>query len=217
MVMEPGQAIMLPQEVVELQQERDLILPDYGALAVTNDGDMSVAVEAVTRLHLFNKKAEEARKVLTAPLNEKVKWYNGQFAILTKPINDLERAIQGKVFTYRRMVEEARRKEQARQDALAAKRMERAEAKGITPAIPEVVAPIVAGPEKRIETELGKASFTEKWTFKIMDESLLPREFLMPNEVKIRAVVKALKADTKIAGIKVWDEGGVSIRGNAAP
>ena len=202
-------------ELVALQQERELLLPDYGALVVNTDADMAAAAQAVVKLHLFNKKAEELRKEKTAPLNAQVKWWNDQFRVLTEPIGKLEQGINSKVFAYRRIVEEARRKEQARQDALAAKRMERAEAKGITPSIPEVVAPIVAGPEKSLTTDMGKASFTEKWNFTITDESLIPREYLMVDEVKIRKVVKALKADTKIPGVRVFDEGGVSIRGNA--
>lgn len=214
MITESRQDIV-PEEIGALEQERDLILPDYGALVVNTDADMAVAAQAVVKLHLFNKKAEELRKEKTAPLNAQVKWWNDQFKILTDPIGQLERSINSKVFAYRQMVEAARRKEQARQDALASKRMERAEAKGITPAIPEVVAPIVAGPEKRVETDFGKASFTEKWNFTITNEALIPREYLMVDEVKIRRVVKALKADTKIPGVRVFDEGGVSIRGNA--
>jgi hypothetical protein len=215
MEIESGQEITIQETLAPLQQERDLILPDYGALLVNNDADMAVATQAVVKLHLFTKRAEGLRKDMTAPLNERVKWINGQFAMLTDPIGQLERTINSKVFAYRQVVEAARRKEQARQDALAEKRQERAEAKGITPPIPEIVAPIVAGPEKRIETDFGKASFTEKWNFTITDETLIPREYLMVDEVKIRKVVKALKADTKIPGIRVFDEGGVSIRGNA--
>jgi hypothetical protein len=207
---------IVPEEIGALQQERDLILPDYGALVVNNDADMAAAAQAVVKLHLFNKKAEELRKEKTAPLNAQVKWWNDQFRVLTEPIGKLEQGINSKMFAYRRIVEEARRKEQARQDALAAKRMERAEAKGVVSPIPEVIAPIVQGAEKRIETEFGGASFTAKWNFQITDESLLPREYLMANEVKIRAVVKALKADTKIPGVRVFDEGSVSIRGNAS-
>jgi len=216
MTTEASQSPALSPDVEILKQERELLLPDYGALVVNTDADMATAAQAVVKLHLFNKKAEELRKEKTAPLNAQVKWWNDQFKILTDPIGQLERTINSKVFAYRQLVEEARRKEQARQDALAAKRMERAEAKGITPAIPEIVAPIVAGPEKRIETDMAKVSFTENWTFQITDETLIPREYLMVDESKIRKVVKALKADTKIAGIKVFDQGGVSIRGNAA-
>ena len=214
MTTEASQQVLSP-DIEILRQERELLLPDYGALVVNTDADMAVAAQAVVKLHLFNKKAEELRKEKTAPLNAQVKWWNDQFRILTDPIGQLERGINSKVFAYRQIVEAARRKEQARQDALAAKRMERAEAKGITSPIPEVIAPIVAGPEKSLTTDMGKASFTEKWNFQITDESLLPREYLMANEVKIRAVVKALKADTKIPGVRVFDEGGVSIRGNA--
>ena len=45
-------------------------------------------------------------------------------------------------------------------------------------------------------------SLRENWTFEIVDESLIPREYLIPDEVKIRKVVVALKDKTNIPGVK---------------
>jgi len=42
----------------------------------------------------------------------------------------------------------------------------------------------------------------DNWSFEIVDESLIPREFLKPDEVKIRSVVIAQKDKTNIPGIK---------------
>jgi len=42
----------------------------------------------------------------------------------------------------------------------------------------------------------------DNWTFEIVDESLIPREYLIPDEVKIRKVVVALKDKTNIPGVK---------------
>lgn len=43
----------------------------------------------------------------------------------------------------------------------------------------------------------------ETWTFQITDESLLPREYLKPDEGKIRGVVKALRGSCNIPGVAV--------------
>ena len=55
-------------------------------------------------------------------------------------------------------------------------------------------------------------SFREDWDFEIEDETLIPREYLMPDEKKIRAFVKATKGATKIPGIKAVPKTITSVR-----
>lgn len=52
----------------------------------------------------------------------------------------------------------------------------------------------------------------KNWTFRIISESDLPREFLMPNEAAIRQVVRALKDKTHIPGVQVYCEETVMVR-----
>jgi hypothetical protein len=56
------------------------------------------------------------------------------------------------------------------------------------------------------------AQIRENWTFEITDESLLPREYLVPDMTKIRGVVKAMKGQTKIPGVRAFDQGTVAFR-----
>jgi len=49
-------------------------------------------------------------------------------------------------------------------------------------------------------------SFLEIWKFEITDESLLPREYLMPDEKKIGQVVRATKGTLSIPGVKIYKE-----------
>lgn len=48
------------------------------------------------------------------------------------------------------------------------------------------------------------------WKYRIVDEKLIPREFLMPNERAISAIVKGMKGKTNIPGIEVYEEIGVA-------
>ena len=50
------------------------------------------------------------------------------------------------------------------------------------------------------------------WKSEITDASLLPREFLMPDEKKIKRQVSATQGDTKIPGVHVYSEAQVSAR-----
>lgn len=62
-------------------------------------------------------------------------------------------------------------------------------------AIPMAAIPITEG-----------ASFRENWKARIVDESMIPREFLMPDEKKINQIVKAMKNLTNIQGVEVYCE-----------
>jgi len=47
---------------------------------------------------------------------------------------------------------------------------------------------------------------SEIWKFEITDAAAIPREFLMPDEKKITGVVKAMRGETKIPGIRIYPE-----------
>jgi hypothetical protein len=46
----------------------------------------------------------------------------------------------------------------------------------------------------------------ETWQFEVMDEKLVPREFMSPDPKKIGAVVRSQKKLTSIAGVRIWSE-----------
>lgn len=50
------------------------------------------------------------------------------------------------------------------------------------------------------------------WTHRIVDEAKLPREFLMPDEQKIKRYVSAMGEETNIAGVYVYSKAQVSAR-----
>lgn len=55
-------------------------------------------------------------------------------------------------------------------------------------------------------------SYGETWDFEIVDESKIPREYLVLDLVKIRKVVKALKAMTDIPGVRVFARKSVAVK-----
>lgn len=97
----------------------------------------------------------------------------------------------------KRRLEEIERKK-AEEDMLAA-----AEHEGDEDILNE---PIVT-PEVKVEQpKVDKVSYREKWSFDIIDEKKIPREYLKVDEQKIRGVVQALKQDCSIPGIKIHCE-----------
>src|SRR5690606_37870114 len=65
----------------------------------------------------------------------------------------------------------------------------------------ESFAPHVTGTAKRVD-----------WKFEIVDASLIPREYLCPDEKKIGAIVKGFKDATNIPGVRVFSQTKVGAR-----
>ena len=89
-------------------------------------------------------------------------------------------------------IQAAEREEQRLRDA-EAKRIA-AEAAPPAPVV-HLEQPKVAGVSKR-----------ENWTFEIVDENQIPREYLMPDEKMIRGVVRATKGKQQIPGVRIYAE-----------
>lgn len=75
-------------------------------------------------------------------------------------------------------------------------------------AAPVVVAPVVV---PRMETPAG-ISYREVWKFEVLDPNAVPREYLTIDEKKIGGVVRALKGETRIPGIRAWMEKSIAGR-----
>jgi len=72
---------------------------------------------------------------------------------------------------------------------------------------PLVVPPVVASVER---PKLDRINLTERWSFRVVDAALIPREWLVPDLVKIGKVVRALQGETRIPGIEAFAETGVA-------
>lgn len=55
-------------------------------------------------------------------------------------------------------------------------------------------------------------SSRQNWKYEITDVALIPREYLMVNESAIGQVVKAMKENTSIPGIRAYNEGSIAVR-----
>lgn len=65
-------------------------------------------------------------------------------------------------------------------------------------------APVALVPPAAAAPKAEGVTFTERWDYEVTDLSLVPREYLMIDDKKVGAVVKAMKAETPIPGIRVF-------------
>ena len=98
-----------------------------------------------------------------------------------------------------RKADERAEAEQRERTARAENLEERAETKQAAPLAP--AAPKVTG-----------ISTSKKWLFQITDPSKVPDQYKTIDEKKIGGVVRALKGDTDIPGVRVWQESTMAAR-----
>lgn len=154
-----------------------------------------VATESLKELERKSRSLLDRRQALTKPLDESKK----RIIALFKPAQDrLDKAIA------------VLRSAIAKHDAAAQERLRVAtdeSAKQI--AVGNIQAAMAIASQAAAEAEAPAAEGISKrtiWRFEITDEAALPREYLVPDEKRIGQVVRALKQDTKIPGVRVFAE-----------
>lgn len=201
------------KEVVQLTGEASDLELRANALVVYDDTTAGEATNALGFIASAKKKLEEKRTFFVKPLNDQVKAINTMFKQYNTPLDNADRTLRGKVLAYRQEVQRKAREEEERLRKLAEKEQKRlekkAEKKG-EPAPPPIVMPTIEAAPKTIQADMGTATTKTVWDFQIVDESQIPREYMVVDEKKIRAVVKA--GVREIPGVKIYQTEQLAIR-----
>ena len=135
-----------------------------------------------------------------------------------KPLEEAEKTVKRAMEAYDREQERLRREEEERLREIARKEeeerrlkeaiaLEESGHKEIAEAVmeaPVTVAPVVL-PKVTPKME-GGPIFRTVWKFRIVNPNIIPREYLIPDQVKIGGVVRALKNQANIPGIEAYEE-----------
>lgn len=211
---------------------KDAMLADANAihevatqLVIDNDVMYEHAGLELSAINAKLAALEDRRLSITRPMDAAKKAVMSLFAPATERLEAAKKALTAGMLTYQRQKQEAAAEAQRRANEAAekerarlAQRAERAEASGkadkaeaLREQAMTTVAPVVAISQAKAKGVSTRAN----WQFEVTDPSLIPREFLMVDEKKIGQVVKAMKGDTNIPGIRVWDAGTVVARKSA--
>lgn len=209
-----GQALLkLDKEVTQLTGEASGLEQKANTLIVCDDVSAGEATNLLGFIATAKKKLEEKRKFFVKPLNDQVKKVNDLFKEYNAPLDNADRTLRGKVLSYRQEVQRKQREEEERLRKLAEKEQKRLEKKAEKtgqPAPPPIVIPMIEQAPKTIQADLGSATTKTVWDFQIIDESLIPREYLIVDERKIRAVVKA--GIREIPGVRIYQTEQLAVR-----
>lgn len=191
---------------------------DYKTLnvVVTTAEEYSAAADKLKALKAYSKQLEDKRKELVAPFikgkADLDEFFNKPKLACAAVIDRINLAMN----KYREAEELRARKEQERIAEMQRKEAERltklaekATAKGDdwkAEELQEKLEEVQKQPAAIVVANIPQTVTSRKvtWQFEIIDESLLPREFLMPDTVKIGKFVREKQAFAKISGVRTF-------------
>lgn len=175
--------------VDEFQQQVD-------SFAIANPEDLNRGVAFLSELNRTKDRIEaEKDKVMRPALDvvaaERARW---------KPT---ETKLVAAITVMRRKISDWQTAQVAKVDKQADKIAERVAAGTLTEKTAIRKMDAIEKPEETVSTESGQVSFRTDKKCEVMDITMLPHEYLLPNEPKIRA---AMKAGIQLPGVRYWEE-----------
>jgi len=211
----------------EISEEmQNLVIQAQGNVAlaqrftiVSNDGYIQ-AGEILKKVKRCYQEIETKRKELTLPLDESKKRIMNFFRQPLEQLSSAERQIKGAMLGFTEEQERIRREEEQRIQALAREEQERLDklvmeqitqaqkegnlekAAKILDTVVQVAVPIVQSEKPKVQ---GIRTVT-RWKYKVVDEALLPRQYLIPNEKMLADIAIRTKGAIKIPGVEFYFE-----------
>lgn len=194
------------RDALELRDQID-------GLTVVDTATAARVTELLTLAATTQKRVEETRTEITAPLKKRAKSIEDAVRPLVSALEALVASGKRKVLDWKRAEDERVRKETAereRHEAEASRRaQEQAAAEQRPVPVPPPPPPVVAAP-RGVRTDYGTASVRQVWDFEVTDVTKLPAEFLLPNAQAIRQAVR--DGAREIPGVRIFQADQVAVR-----
>lgn len=203
-------------DVKELTAQSAQLLALSSTYKVATADQYNGAGDELKRVKAAQKRLDDLRKSMTRPLDAAKKAIMDFFRAPEDQLARAESGIKRAMIAFSEEQERIRREEQRKAEEAARKERERLEAQARKAAesgktekaeqLEERAAAVVAPVIQREAPKVSGVNLRDVWLFEITDPNLVPREYLVVDESKIRKVVGALKGDTTIPGIRVYSE-----------
>ena len=207
----------------DLEVKALAVVDRANALVIVDDASCQLAADMLTGIRAIRAEIDATFDPVISAAHKAHKEAVAAKKKHDEPLVRAEGIIKGRIGTYGEQQEAMRRAEEARLSAIAKAEAEKRaleeaaalEAQGDREQAAEVVREAMAAPPPVVTVEAPKiqgVSTRKAWTYRIVDANAIPREYLMPDEKRIRKVVQAMGESCKIAGIQTYQETVVSAR-----
>ncbi len=184
------------KDLIPLKTQLSKLENHANELTIATQEENATAIELKAKLRDMGKTIKDRKEEITKPLNTALKSARDLFAPLEKQFENAESIIGRKLISYKQKVEEDARKAAEK----IADRVERGTMKMETA---EKKIDNLPTTQKSIDTDHGRVQFRKIKKVRIINENLIPRQYLIPDMVTIR---KDALAGVPIAGCEVYEE-----------
>ena len=214
------ETLEVPAQAKQLIEETEIVVAQAQTFAIATMIDYQLAGEELKMIKGRMKELDDLRKSMTRPLDEAKKHIIALFAPAEDGLKKAENLIKRAMLGYQQEQERKRQEEEAklrkiaedeqrRRNGLASKQAEKARARGEEDRAQEILdnVPVIPTPVVLKEQPKVKGISTRKvWKFRIVDVSLLPREYMIPNEKMLLAFARATKGTIPVPGVEFYAE-----------
>lgn len=222
--METMETFAVPEDAQKLVLQAENDVADVLLLRIASKDNYVEAGEILKRVKGRYQEIEAKRKEMTAPLDETKKRIMDFFRQPLDRLANAERAIKAEMVRFSdeqerlRKAEEERlqrlaQEEQRQRDETLQKEIDAAQERGddqtaetLLQSATKTAVPTVHIDKPKVE---GIKTVT-RWKYRITDESLIPREYLMPNGMLLGSVAVSSKGTVKIPGVEFYSESTVA-------
>ena len=201
-----------------------LSIPDKAKqISIRTMDDYVRAGEIMLTIKAIRKKITDTFKPIKQKMDAAKQEVLDQERAADAPLKEAEALLSPQIINWNREQEKIRQAEEARLREIARKEEEErqlqeaimAEESGNKEEAAVIMETPIQAPPVVLPKSVPKVqgmSIRDNWKFRITNEKLIPRDYLKVDEVKIGQVVRALKSQTNIPGIEIYNEGTVSGR-----
>ena len=191
------------QEVEVVKKEMLTIQKAANDFQINNDNDLAQSADILKQISEGEKLLTARKEEITRPLMQSLSSIRDLFKPLELGFADAKKMLKSKVVAYQLEQEEKAEKEKARLAARVEKGTMRADT-----AASKIEA--IEEPKKSVSGSVGKISTRILVKVRIVDETSIPREYLVPDIAKITEAV--IKQNIEIPGVEKYEEKSIAIR-----
>ena len=191
------------------------------AMCITTQDQYVDVVNFVKDIKKLTKEIGETFEPIVKKAHAAWKEATQQMAKFLLPVETAEKILKQKMSTWTAAQEALRRAEENRIREAAQKAAEKEreklakklDRKGDIEAAEEARAEEIYVPPVKIDAPVTEGvSYTERWKFDVISVDDVPREYMMVDTVKLGQVVRAMKGNVTIPGVKIWVERSPNVR-----
>lgn len=213
---------IIEPEIQDLQASSSDMVKQATALVVNSDASFTSGSQMLLDIKRVSKTVEarfkepvdmafKAHRAMTALRDSVLNPFKSAEGIIKQKVGEYQLAIERKradEAVYLRRQQEA--KAEAERIAKAQDQMDKGDLTGCEQTLAAPAEPVVVRIETPEAPKVAGVSFREVWKYEITDPALIPAEYKIVDEPKLRKVVAALGKSTNIPGIRVYAEKVVS-------